>query len=153
MEDKVPSSSCGARRSAQPLGAVMNLMPGVISLVCGLFAISSYAAENSDIGYPSPEAALEALHKDPNAQFSDRGGWTIVSTKEGPNVVMWSFTPTSHPAYPAAVKRTMVQKDGAWYLEMKVLCGGTKSACDKLVEDFNQLNDKMKKDIREHHGT
>jgi hypothetical protein len=111
------------------------------------------AGENSDIGYPSPEAALEALRKNPDARFSIKGGWTIVSLSEGGNIVMWSFTPKDHPAYPAAVKRIMSQKEGAWYLEMKILCGGTKADCDKLAAEFNELNERMKKDIREHHGT
>jgi len=111
------------------------------------------ASGNSDIGYPSPEAALEALRKNPDAQFSIKGGWTIVSLSEGGNIVMWSFAPKEHPAYPAAVKRIMSQKEGAWYLEMKILCGGTKADCDKLAAEFNELNERMKKDIREHHGT
>jgi hypothetical protein len=37
-------------------------------------------------------------------------------------------------------------------MEMAVLCGGTKAACDKLVKDFNELNERMKQDLRAHHG-
>jgi hypothetical protein len=122
-------------------------------LLLALMTVTGRGAEDSDIGYPSPAAALAALKKNPDAQFSVKDGWTIVSTKENGNLVMWSFTPEGHPAHPAAVKRTMTQKDGAWYLDMKVLCGGTKAHCDKLVEDFKQLNERMTQYIREHHGT
>jgi hypothetical protein len=113
---------------------------------------TAHSGDDSAIGYASPDAALEALRKNSAAQFSVRDGWTTVSLSEGGSIVMWSFTPKDHPASPAAVKRTMSQKDGAWYLDMKILCGGTKDACDKLTADFNQLNDRMTKDIAAHHG-
>ncbi len=107
----------------------------------GLLWLSASAAEPSSIGYATVAAALEALRKDPQAHFSTQDGWTVVSATENGNPVIWSFTPESHPAHPAAVKRTAVhEKGGAWSMEMAVLCGGPKSACDKLVEDFRALN-------------
>jgi hypothetical protein len=141
-------------RSSSPLGAgIETPMRLAAILLLALMTVTGHGAEDSDIGYPSPAAALAALKKNPDAQFSVMDGWTIVSTKENGNLVMWSFTPDGHPAHPAAVKRTMTRKDGAWYLDMKVLCGGTKAHCDKLVEDFKQLNERMTQYIREHHGT
>ena len=116
------------------------------------FVGAARSGDDADIGYASPDAALEALRKNPAAQFSVTDGWTTVSLSDGGSIVTWSFTPKSHPASPAAVKRTMSQKDGAWYLEMKILCGGTKAACDKLNADFTQLNERMKKYIAAHHG-
>lgn len=125
----------------------------VTALLAAFLSAATYGDDSTDIGYPSTEAALEALHKNPVAQFSVRDGWTTVSVQEGKDMVMWSFTPNSHPAHPAAVKRTMTQKDGAWYLDVKVLCGGPKDACDKLVAEFNQLNARMKSAIDARHGT
>jgi hypothetical protein len=109
-------------------------------------------ADASSIGYPTVAAALEALRKDPNAHFETRGGWTVVTTTEDGNSVFWSFSPEGDPSYPAAVKRTLIPKDGAWYMDMAVLCGGPKAACDKLVEDFKRLNERMKESLSGHHG-
>ena len=109
-------------------------------------------ADDSTIGYPTVDAALDALHKDPHAQFSTRDGWTIVATEENGNHVLWSFTPKGHAAYPAAVKRTVLEeKNGAISLEMKVLCFGTQAACDKLVDQFKELNERIKQSMQ-HHG-
>ena len=127
------------------------LAASVVAL--GSLWLSALAAEPSSIGYPTVAAALEALRKDPQAHFSTQDGWTVVSATENGNPVVWSFTPEGHPAHPAAVKRTAVhEKDGAWTLEMAVLCGGTKPACDKLLEDFKELNERMKESLRGHHG-
>jgi hypothetical protein len=94
------------------------------------------AAEPSSIGYPSVAAALSALTRDPAAHFETQGGWTIVTTVENGNHVVWSFVPRGHPAYPAAVKRTVVEENGV-AMKMSVLCSGhDKAACDKLVEEF-----------------
>jgi hypothetical protein len=108
-------------------------------------------ADESTIGYPTVDAALDALHKDPHAQFSTRDGWTIVATEENGNHVLWSFTPKGHAAYPAAVKRTVLENKGAISLDMKVLCFGTQAACDKLVDQFKELNERIKQSMQ-HHG-
>ncbi len=106
-----------------------------------------FAAEPSSIEYPSVAAALSALTRDPAAHFETQGGWTIVTTVENGNHVIWSFVPSGHPAYPAAVKRTAVEKNGV-AMKMNVLCSGhDKAACDKLVEEFKV---KIKQSL--HHG-
>lgn len=73
-----------------------------------------------------------------------------MATDENGNHVLWSFTPEGHAAHPAAVKRTVLEKDGAVFIDMKVLCFGTQAACDKLVEEFKQLNERIKESM--HHG-
>src|ERR1700751_92583 len=116
------------------------LAASVVAL--GSLWFSALAAEPSSIGYPTIDAALEALRKDPQAHFSTQDAWTIVSATENGNPVVWSFTPEGHPRPPAAVKQTAVhEKDRAWSMQMALLCGGTKAACDKLVEDFKELNE------------
>src|SRR5580658_3201208 len=59
----------------------------------------------STIGYPTPDAALAALHAKPDVEFSTQDGWTIASDPETNTV--WSFPPQRDPAYPAVVKRQM----------------------------------------------
>ncbi|MDJ0968921.1 MAG: hypothetical protein QNJ06_03390 [Kiloniellales bacterium] len=88
--------------------------------------------------------AFEALRADPNAQISTHQGWTIVSQETEGQSVLWSFTPASHPAHPATVKRTVFEKDGAIYIDMTALCQADKASCDELVEQFRELNEKIR---------
>lgn len=105
------------------------------------------AARNASIGYPSVAAALGALRARKDVKVSVQGGWTVVTEQDG--LTLWSFTPEGHPAYPAAVRRQVVQKDGAWYVNMNALCEATKVACDKLMEDFKVLNERMRQSIEQ----
>lgn len=105
------------------------------------------AARNASIGYPSVAAALGGLRARKDVSVSVQGGWTVITEQDG--LTLWSFTPENHPAHPAVVKRQMVQKDGAWYVNMNALCEATKSACDKLIEDFKVLNERMRQSIEQ----
>ena len=99
----------------------------------------------SGVGYPTVAAALEAMRAKRGVNVSIQSGWTIIEDRA--NLTLWSFTPAGHPAYPAVVRRVMTQKDGAWFVTMGVLCEAAKSACDKLVLEFRELNKKMREDI------
>ena len=112
-------------------------------------AISAFAQQSSSgqgIGYPTVAAALEALRGKSGAKFSIQGGWTIV--EESASHTIWSFTPPNHPAHPAAVKRTIVEKDGAIYFQMNGLCQAKKPDCDKLLAEFEALNDRIRENLR-----
>ncbi|MGA0601435.1 DUF4019 domain-containing protein [Caulobacter sp. KR2-114] len=95
-------------------------------------------AGHDTIGYPTVEAALKALHARPGVVFSSQKGWTI-ATEEAAHT-FWSFPPPGHPAYPAAVKRWLEQKDGAMVLRMAVHCEAAKAPCDALVHAFELMN-------------
>src|SRR5436190_400226 len=58
-------------RSTSQLGAVMDIpMRLAAMLLLALMTVTGQGAEDSDIGYPSPAAALAALKKNPDAEFS-----------------------------------------------------------------------------------
>lgn len=96
-------------------------------------------------GYSSTEEAIAALKQKPSAEFRTERGWTVISIKD--EHTGWSFPPPDHPAYPSAIKREVVEKDGTVYLETRVSCGASKSACDALVRDFIQLNEKVREQV------
>jgi hypothetical protein len=103
--------------------------------------------ESSSIGYLSVAAALADLHLKPDMKFSVQNGWTIAEDRS--HFTLWSFAPAGDPAYPSAVKRTAVQEAGGRVtMDMKVLCQSTQSACDKLVADFNALNERMRNSFK-----
>jgi hypothetical protein len=91
--------------------------------------------------------ALDALRSDPKATFRVDDGWTIVTTQVGADTILWSFTPTSHPAYPAAVRRTVREENGVVHIDMEVLCESTQAHCDALALEFRQLNEDIGKSL------
>ena len=109
-------------------------------------AQQSNPSGQSSIGYPSVAAALAALRAKPDVRIATQGGWTIVDDRADKSI--WSFTPAGHPAHPAAVKRTIVEKNGGIYIDMKVLCQASKSECDKLVDEFKVLNEQARKSMQ-----
>ena len=125
------------------------LVPNGISNTSGELLIRypvSDTGNSSSIGYPSVAAALADLHSKPEVVFSMQNGWTIAEDRSHSS--FWSFPPEGDPAYPSAVKRIVVQTGAGIYLEMKVLCESTQAACDKLVADFNALNERMRNSFK-----
>ena len=127
----------------------------VVSLIVGLASCAHAAAETShsvadrqsSIGYPSVDAALADLTSQPANIVTIKDDWTIITNPN--NLTIWSFAPKDHPAYPAAVKRTSVERDGAWYMVMHTLCQAEKEPCDALIAQFKQLNDQMREYIKD----
>ena len=123
-----------------------------------LFACASANAQlpplpetsRSNIEYQSVADALTALRAKPGVEIRNQGGWTIVDDLK--NYVIWSFAPEGHAAYPAVVKRAIVQKDGRIAVNMGVKCESTKEACDALVREFIELNEKMRASVQSGSG-
>jgi len=107
---------------------------------------SSGTPDDGGIGYSSVAVALEDLRVQRNFRTWVEDGWTIFYDDD--SLVMWNFTSSNHPAHPAAVKRRLWEENGDWLHEMRVLCQAGRDACDKLVADFQELNDQMKEYIR-----
>lgn len=100
----------------------------------------------NNIGYPTVDAALQALKSNSGNNVSTTpDGWTIVSESGGRT--LWSFTPPKHPAHPAVIKRAMVEQSGSIFIEMSALCQASKSACDKLMEEFKELNERVRQSV------
>lgn len=105
-------------------------------------AFAQQSNSGSSVGYPSVVAALDALKVREGVKISVQGGWTIVDDPS--ENAVWSFAPSGHPAFPAAVKRNIIERDGTVYVDMRALCQATKPACDKLIAEFKELNEKMR---------
>ena len=115
------------------------------SLIISSFGYAAETEKKISIGYPSVAAALEALKARPDAHISVQQGWTIVDINNGKEKTLWSFTPSNHPAYPAAIKRDILEKDGTIFIDMKALCEAKKIDCDALINEFEKLNEKISK--------
>ncbi len=136
-----------SRRERQAKGGFACIVQ--VSLVLGGLSAAASAQlpplqeqAGSTIGYASPAEALRALSKRLEVSITTQGGWIIADDKA--SHALWSFTPADNPASPAVVKRQITVEGSKLLVKMDVLCGGTKVACDKLVRDFQQLNDALK---------
>ena len=101
----------------------------------------------SNIGYKSVAAALEGLRKRKDVTFEEqKNGW--LNALEPGGTTSWTFVPRGHPAYPAVVKRALVDFGGGDYnVLMSTLCEGVAKACDDLTADFAARNEKLRKEI------
>jgi len=101
-----------------------------------------------EIEYKTVQQALASLRAKPGAQARrDEEGWITISEQVAGNTVLWTFVPQAHPAYPAGVKRTILERGGSLYIDMRVLCEAQKAACDKLVREFQALNERMRREV------
>lgn len=103
------------------------------ALVLTLLSVGIAAAQGN-FGYKDTASALAALKAKPGVQFRQQDGWTIATDEAERSI--WSFTPPGSPAYPAAVRRRIIQKDGAAHVELSGVCEAAKDACDALMRGF-----------------
>lgn len=99
------------------------------------------------IGYATVQKAFEALVADPSAVQSEYEGWTSFNQKVDGKYIIWSFTPQDHPVHPTAVRREIVNKDGEILISMAVMCHSSRFDCDQLIEQFQQINENLKRKL------
>jgi hypothetical protein len=99
----------------------------------------------SAIQYSSPAAALADLRAKNGVVFSKNADWLIAKDTDGAN---WSFTPSTHPAHPSVGRRQLVEHNGGFYVETRIMCHAEKPACDKLRDDYVLLDRRMNEAIR-----
>src|SRR5689334_22680015 len=90
-------------------------------------AAGTPAPPASVIGLATVADALSALRARTGVQIevTKPDAWTIVNEPGG---VQWSFTPGTHSAYPAVVRRIIkVASDGGVSIEMNALCQAEKA--------------------------
>jgi hypothetical protein len=104
----------------------------------------------SSLGYTSVAEALASLRAKPGATVTvtKPDGWIIVN-EPAPDFAAWSFTPEGHYAHPAVVRRQIKQDaKGRVGVQMTALCQAEKQPCDRLFREFEQLNERMREDVR-----
>lgn len=119
-------------------------------LMVGVMAFPVFAQEvpespGTDIGYASPQAALAALRDAPGVRMHEENGWIVIADQA--NNAIWSIASATNRAYPTAVKRSFVERDGGVVLDMKVSCGATKDVCDQVVRSFQELTARIQQQV------
>jgi hypothetical protein len=127
-----------------------HVQPCTLLLLGGvLLAGTGPAAGAEDLcGRPmeAPGALLERLAKTENLPeiHRDKG---YVALHDKARSITWTFTLPGHPAHPSAVCRRPVQEGDRWRIEMRVACRAVDAECEKLVDGFEKLNERMLQDL------
>jgi len=97
----------------------------------------------------APGALFERLAKAENLPeiHRDKG---YVALYDKPRNTTWTFTLSGHPAHPSAVCRRPVQEGERWRIEMSVTCRAADAECEKLVDGFEKLNERLLQDLETH---
>jgi hypothetical protein len=119
----------------------LTIVPAILVATC---ACAQPAQSPADVRapaeeYPSVAAALEAIRSKSGVKLTIQSGWTVM--QDGSTA--WSFTPPSHPAYPAVLRRSIVERDGAFAVKTDAMCEAEKSACDQLMAEVHELDRRM----------
>jgi hypothetical protein len=126
------------------------LVPSGVSHTSGELVIRYPVTDSTTslgIGYPSVAAALADLRSKPEVIFREEGGWIIAEDRS--HFTLWSFATEGDPAYPSAIKRTAVQETGGNVtMNMNILCESKQDACDKVVANFNELNERARDSLQ-----
>ena len=123
-------------------------------LLCALLAwasgstASSGVPDASSIAYSSVAEAFTSLKGNPIAKVREQEGWTIFSVPGAKENSIWFFTPSNHPAHPAAVKHILYEEDGGIMMSTHALCEASKFECDKLMEQFSKLQQKIRESVQ-----
>lgn len=101
------------------------------------------------IGYATVADALASLSARDGAGtvVTHSDDWVIINQISAQ--AQWSFTPSGHAAFPALVRRTIRRGDNAAVnVETASLCEAALEACDRLLKDFEAMNDRIAQSIR-----
>jgi hypothetical protein len=103
------------------------------------------------IEYVSVDQAMRALKQKPGASttLTQPDGWTIIKEPR-PTYTQWSFVPADHYAHPAVVRRAIkIADNGDVSIETTALCEAPQFACEKLTNEFRQLNARAKQSVQQ----
>ena len=129
------------------------LLASIVTSACATQAPGYHAHEGGlaespavNIPYESPAAALAAVRAKPGVVTTENEEWMILT--DSAENSLWSITKSGHFAHPTAVLRRTYEQEGQVFIGMDVKCGNTKANCDRVVQQFIELNNKIRDDFK-----
>lgn len=131
-------------RFAKSLCPVTVALAGAVGSIASPQEALSPDSTSVSIGYVSVAAALEALRNKHGARVVENNGWIMIRDDETETgTAVWLFVPQNHPAYPAVIKRVLVERDSKVYLQTGSLCAGDAIACGTLEYESRTINNRL----------
>src|SRR5262245_55651597 len=137
-----PKGGDRMRAIAHAVGALMLLGSGLLALA------ASGAAADDLCGRPQEQLGplFERLSKTEKLPEIHRDK-AYIALHDKARDTTWTFTVAGHPAHPSAVCRRAVQDGDRLRIEMGISCGASEAECEKLVDAFEQMNQRMIQDL------
>ena len=83
--------------------------------------------------------------EDTHFQRYDANGWLVAVKMTEKDRWLWAFTPASHPAPPAVIRRSLFWLPTASRIETVVLCGFEDEArCQAFLDEVSRNNDAIR---------
>lgn len=140
MWSRTGNSAC--HRAIRDLAATSLAAAGLVLMI----AAPAFAQPTAGgIDFPSVASARTALLGKPGIKQSNNDGWLIIEDTDG---AIWSFTPSNHFANPAVGRRSLLQRQGEFFVQTQILCQAQKPQCDRLKADYELLDKRMTEAIR-----
>ncbi len=124
------------------MGKIFNIFLVIMLVGCKTTSVvddRGYKGKTAQVfGYNSVDHAYNELKKLPTVKSSERNGWKELHNSADHS--FWAFTPDDHEAHPSIIKRSVVLKGGEFGIQTQISCAAEKSICDKLLQNFKNLN-------------
>ena len=124
--------------------ATLTLPTGMLGLI--LSANLALAQELCGRPTEQPQALFDRLTKIEKLKEDFRDKSYVAISDKGRDTI-WTFTVPGHPAHPSVVCRRPVQDGAELRLQMDVRCNAAETECQKLVTAFQELNQRMLRDM------
>jgi hypothetical protein len=131
------------------LGRIVSVAAG-LSVAVAMTLLPGTGALAQDLcGRPAeqPQVLFGRLTKTEKLKedFRDK---SYVAISDKAKDTIWTFTVPGHPAHPSVVCRQPVQDGAELRLQMNVQCNAAEAECQKLVTAFQELNQRMLREMR-----
>jgi hypothetical protein len=128
--------------------ALLRTLPLLGGLLLAGVTAPARAADNDLCGRPmeAPDALLARLTKAEKLPEIHRDKGYIALFDKARDTT-WTFTLAGHPAHPSAICRHPVQEGERLRIEMGISCRAAEAECEKLVNAFAELNERMLQDL------
>ncbi|MBX9589162.1 MAG: hypothetical protein K2X43_07650 [Hyphomonadaceae bacterium] len=137
----------------RPIAAAAGISLALGAGLSALALLPGPALAQDLCGRPSepPQGLFDRLTKTEKLKedFRDKS-YVAISDKAKDTV--WTFTMPGHPAHPSVVCRRPVQDGADLRLQMNVQCNAVEAECQRLVKAFQELNQRMMRDLRKQQG-
>ena len=91
------------------------------------------------------ECLRRLTRNDEGFQRYDANGWLVAVKMTEEDRWLWAFTPASHPANPAVIRRSLFWLPTASRIETVVLCGfEDKARCQAFLDEVSRNNDAIR---------
>ena len=86
---------------------------------------------------------FDVLQQHPRSGLGIFDDWVVVRVNNSVEKSIWSFPPVTHPAFPAAVQREIIDTGSGISIETRVNCLSGQVLCEQFFRDYIAMSAKV----------